>query len=184
MAALLEGDAFDSLQSRLHHVLSGSNQHTDVARPLLSRPDNLLRGDARTPLLGGEPLATKEIRRIVSEFPHVACPDARFVFITNGTVFDERTMELVSQAAISWVVISIDAARPERYAHIRRPGILAKTLAGVRAWKSLGETVGFPLVFSVTVMRDNLRELTEFTELAENHNVDCQFSLVSGSKAH
>ena len=135
-------------------------------------------------LMGGEPFAIRRIRELIDSFPHEQYPDTNFAFITNGTVFDAKTMALVSKRPISWVVISVDAARPETYAHIRRNGVLTKTTQGIRAWKALSDSSGFPLVLSFTVMRDNAAELTEFVRFAHELGVDCQFSRVSGTKGN
>jgi MoaA/NifB/PqqE/SkfB family radical SAM enzyme len=134
-------------------------------------------------LLGGEPLVTKRIRSLVAEFPTDRAPDAKFALITNGTIYDSSTLALFEDKPMSWVVISIDAAGPATYARIRRGGDLARTLAGVDAWKAFADRKNFPIILSFTVMRDNLRELAEFVSLADRHRVDCQFSTVNGSKA-
>jgi MoaA/NifB/PqqE/SkfB family radical SAM enzyme len=134
-------------------------------------------------LMGGEPLVIKEIRKLMEDFPSDRFSDLQFSIITNGTIFDEKTIRLIRKSRLSWVLISIDAAKPETYAHIRKHGDLAKTIEGVRTWKHLSDECGFDLVLSYTAMRDNIKEMAEFIELSRQHGVDCQFSLVSGTKA-
>ena len=133
-------------------------------------------------VVGGEPLVIKRLRHLIGEFPSHRYPDAHFAVITNGTIFDPRTLALFDGKPISWVVVSIDAARDGTFSYIRRPGRLQHVLNGVRAWRDLSERRMFDLVLSFTVMRDNVEELAEFVVLAGDLGVDCQFSLVSGDK--
>ena len=134
-------------------------------------------------LIGGEPMMIPQIRRVIRELGDAHPADLGVLLITNGTVHDARTLALVARLPLAGVLISVDAARPETYAQIRRPGTLGRVLRGIRAWRTVTEPKGVKLKLAFTVMRDNVRELAEFVELAFSERVDCSFAPVVGTKA-
>ena len=73
------------------------------------------------------------------------------------------------------MAVSVDAATPETYAHIRRRGNFDKTMGGVRAWAALGRERSFAVSVAFTVMPENLNEIAPFVALAIDHGVDCLF---------
>ena len=133
-------------------------------------------------ILGGEPFAIRRLRDFLGSFPADRFPDTKFSFVTNGSIHDSRTTDLVRNLNVSWMSISLDAATAPTYARIRRGGDFAVTLDGARKWISLGREQGFSVVLAFTVMRDNVTELPLFTELACEQNVDCLFGWVQGTK--
>lgn len=134
-------------------------------------------------ILGGEPFAIRHLREFVAGFPSERFPDARFAIMSNGTIHDDRTLNLVRALQMSWMSISVDAATEATYARIRRGGDFATTLRGVRRWIDIGRERGFPVHIAFTVMRDNVAELPQFAELARELGVDALFGKLSGTKA-
>lgn len=133
-------------------------------------------------LMGGEPLAIRRIRQFAEEFPQRDHPDVGFEFITNGTIYDEKAVQLIESLQVRHMVISLDAATETTYEHIRRKAVWRSTLRGVEVFASLAKKRNFSLTLAFTVMRDNQHEVSAFVRLAHGFNLDCQFSLVNGVK--
>lgn len=131
-------------------------------------------------MIGGEPFVIRNLRRLLQDFPKQKFPDVRFSIVTNGTVYDRATQDLVRQANISWMAISLDAVEPATYAQIRRRGDLHKALGGVQAWAALGRECGFAVSIAFTIMPENLHQLSAFVTLGIEHQVDCLFGRVQG----
>jgi radical SAM protein with 4Fe4S-binding SPASM domain len=133
-------------------------------------------------ILGGEPFAVRTLRSLMRDFPSARFPDARFAIMSNGTIHDDRTVELVRTLRMSWMSISLDAATEATYAHIRRGGNFMNALEGAKRWIELGRECGFTVHIAFTVMKDNVRELPQFARLAAGLGVDALFGRVFGDK--
>lgn len=134
-------------------------------------------------IVGGEPFAIKRLRDLMYSFPQDRFPDARFSIVSNGTIHDERTINIVRRLRMSWMSISVDAATEPTYAHIRRGGNFQDTLKGIVKWIALGKESGFSVHMAFTVMRDNVHEMHLFAKLAHDLGADVLFGKVFGTKA-
>ena len=132
-------------------------------------------------LIGGEPFAIKRLRTIMAEFPKERYPDAKFSIVTNGTVHDDKTVDLVAGLNVSWMSISIDAASAPTYERIRRGGNFENTMNGVRKFIALGRKKGFPVHIAFCVMSENLHEVAAFAQLGRELGADVLFGRVSRS---
>lgn len=130
-------------------------------------------------VIGGEPFAIKRLRTLLAEFPKEQYPDTRFAIVSNGTVHDDKTIDMVRRQNVSWMSISIDAATAPTYARIRRGGNFENTITGVRKWIALGRDKGFPVHIAFCVMRDNVTEMPAFAEMGRELGVDVLFGRVS-----
>ena len=134
-------------------------------------------------LIGGETLAIKRTRQLLKFFSESNdYPDLRFSFVTNGTVHDDNTLDLLRKLNVSWISISVDAASFPTYAIIRRGGNFDHTCKGIERWTAFGKERGIPVLLSFTVMKDNVGEVTDFITLARKFGVDILFGKISGSK--
>lgn len=134
-------------------------------------------------IIGGEPFAIRRLRKFMRNFPRDRYPDARFAIVSNGTLHDDKTLQIVRDLRVSWMSISVDAASDATYARIRRGGDLETTLRGVRRWIDVGRDGGFPVHMAFTVMRDNVDEMPQFAQLAHELGADVLFGKVFGMKA-
>lgn len=135
-------------------------------------------------ILGGEPFAIRGLRTFMRDFHSERFPDARFAIMSNGTIHDDRTVELVRALRLSWMSISLDAATEATYAHIRRGGNFVHALDGAKRWIELGRECGFAVHIAFTVMKDNVTELPEFAALAASLGVDALFGTVFGDRGN
>jgi radical SAM protein with 4Fe4S-binding SPASM domain len=134
-------------------------------------------------LIGGETLAIKRFRQFLQFFAESGeFPDLRFSFVTNGTVHDDKTLDLIRKLAVSWISISVDAATFPTYATIRRGGDFNHTCTGIERLTALGRERGIPVLLSFTVMKDNVLEVADFVRLGRKYGVDILFGKITGTK--
>jgi len=134
-------------------------------------------------LIGGETLAIKRFRdflRFFAESPDY--PDLRFSFVTNGTVHDDKTLDLIRRLHVTWISISVDAATAPTYAIIRRGGEFEHTCQGIERFAALGRECGITVLISFTVMKDNVHEVADFVRLGQHYGVDILFGKITGTK--
>jgi len=142
----------------------------------------LLRGAESTTITGsGDAFGSNHFRNLIKritnahaketdEFPHL-----KINLQTNGQLWDRRAWkELGLAGRVDYAQISIDAARPDTYAFVRRGGTferLLKNLEFVRELRRSGE-INF-LEFSMVVQSRNFREIPEFIDLGAEYAADC-----------
>jgi molybdenum cofactor biosynthesis enzyme MoaA len=84
----------------------------------------------------GDPFGSNHFRQIIKRLDGPDFPDLKLDLHTNGQLFDERAWDDLNLAGrVNSVHISIDAAKPETYAVIRRGGTfdrLRKNLAFIK----------------------------------------------------
>lgn len=90
--------------------------------------------------------------------------------ISNGTLLKDETARRLVELGLDRLVVSMDAATPETYAHIRPPGKLEDVVRGLESvlkWKqALGKSL--PRVELVFLgMHSNIQEFPEFVRLAQ-----------------
>lgn len=135
----------------------------------------LLRHAERVNITGsGDPFGSNHFRSLLRR---LAEPDFASLGIdlhTNGQLWDERAWtELRLQGRVRYAQISIDAARPETYAFVRRGGSferLLENLAFVKGLRNSGE-IAF-LEFSMVVQARNFREMPDFVALGRRFGAD------------
>jgi pyruvate-formate lyase-activating enzyme len=124
---------------------------------------------------GGEALASPHIRSILRKLNRREFPGLGVFLITNAQLFTPKRWESFPdlEEMIATVSVSIDAARPATYEHLRRPGrwhVLMRNLEYIAQLRGEGRIPAFWLNF--VVQRDNFREMLEFADLAEGLGVD------------
>ena len=112
-------------------------------------------------LTGGEPLLRASITDLVARLGRIGFAD--LAMTTNGTGLARLAPALV-EAGLRRVNVSCDSLRPERFAEIRRRGVLAKVLEAMDA----AEAAGLPPVkVNVVVMAGvNDDEVVDFAAFA------------------
>lgn len=132
-------------------------------------------------VIGGEPLVSRECLEIIGRADPARFADLHLGLITNGAAVSAKAEALLASRRLSWVLVSIDAARPDTFRRIRR-GRLDKVLDGVRALERVRDRQGasWPLRIGFTVMRSNMEEVLEFAMLARELGVECQYTPVFG----
>jgi wyosine [tRNA(Phe)-imidazoG37] synthetase (radical SAM superfamily) len=124
---------------------------------------------------GGEALASKHCRSILKTLNREDFPGLSVYLITNGQLLTPKRWASLPTLPemLSRVSISIDAARAETYAKVRRPGrwhVLMRNLEYIGELHDAGEIPELELNF--VVQRENFREMLEFVALGEQIGAD------------
>jgi MoaA/NifB/PqqE/SkfB family radical SAM enzyme len=129
----------------------------------------------------GDPFGSNHFRRVLKHITRDAFPRLRVDLHTNAQLWNERAWTELGLAGLVRVAeISIDAARPETYAVVRRGGDFARLLDNlgfVRTLRQAGEIEH--LCLSFVVQSANFREMPDFVQLARHFAADSiQFNMI------
>jgi MoaA/NifB/PqqE/SkfB family radical SAM enzyme len=124
---------------------------------------------------GGEALSSPHFRSILRRLNRREYPGLGVYLITNAQLFTPKRWAAMPDLheMIAVVSVSVDAARPATYEHLRRPGkwrALLRNLEYIGELRRAGLIPAFELNF--VVQRDNFREMLEFADLAERVGAD------------
>jgi len=118
----------------------------------------------------GDPFASKTFRHIMHSLDMSKQPQLKLKIMTNGVLFTPAEWEKISHlwGHICSVTVSIDAARPETYAVVRRGGNWDKLQANLRFLGGLHKQGAFPEFRLAFVVQDNnWREIPEFIAMGK-----------------
>jgi len=120
----------------------------------------------------GEPLLNRELAKIISWLKERGL---YVLFNTNGTLLNKRWREALVSAQVDEMRISLDAATPETFAHVRgRPlfDVIIKNIKAFMDLKAESESA-VPLVsLWLTGLKETLDELSDFIRLAHSLKID------------
>lgn len=136
----------------------------------------LKRVEGRTYITGGgEPFASKHFRTILRSLNRAEYPGLKVFLITNGLlVTPHRWSEFPDlPEMLNLFSVSIDAARPETYEQLRRPGKWATLTKNLQFIAGLRRANVIPsLCVNFVVQQANFREMLEFIDLADSLSSD------------
>jgi hypothetical protein len=122
----------------------------------------------------GDPFGSKHFRNLLKRLNGGDFPNLKIDLISNGQLLDPRAWnELGLKGRVRNVEISVDAAKAETYAIVRRGGTferLLKNLAFLRDMRRAGEISS--LNCSMVVQTLNYREMPDFVRMCEDHAAD------------
>jgi len=124
---------------------------------------------------GGEAFASKHFRKVLGALNRREYPGLYVYLITNGQLITPRRWsefpDLPEMLAI--VAVSVDAARPETYEKIRRPGRWAPLQENLQFLARMRRANQIPLLgLNFVVQKENFREMLEFVALADSLGAD------------
>src|SRR5690242_12620838 len=123
-------------------------------------------------LTGGEPLARKELWRLVEMLS--ADENVRDLSLTtNGYMLERQVGKLVA-AGLRRVNVSLDSLAPDRFFQLTRRDSLAQVLAGLEAAERHPELR--PIKVNAVALRDFTEaEVVRFAEFARRHPYEVRF---------
>ena len=135
----------------------------------------LLRKSRRVRITGsGDPFGSAHFRHIIKNINRKDFPDLLIDLHTNGQLFDEKSWnDLKLSGLCNHAYISIDAAREETYAVVRRGGTLSRLLGNfefISGLRRKGELSRVRLDF--VVQKVNFREMPDIVDLAKTYEFD------------
>jgi radical SAM protein with 4Fe4S-binding SPASM domain len=123
-------------------------------------------GCYRISLAGGEPLISPHF----SEFVRYAVDrNVDVSFTTNGTLFNDKIINLMNEVKMKTVTISIDGGTRESHEKIRGRGTFDKTINKI---KYLRKNYDGKIALRLTMMKTNKDEVEQFIALADSLGCD------------
>jgi len=121
----------------------------------------------------GDPFGSRHFRKVLRRIA-TELGGRRLQLQTNGLLFDERSwQELALEGQVQSVWVSIDAARPETYAVLRRGGDFRTLLRNLEFLGTLRRHRAFDsLRLDFVVQAANWREMGAFVDLARRVGAD------------
>jgi cyclic pyranopterin phosphate synthase len=123
-------------------------------------------------LTGGEPLARRELWRLVELLS--ADPNVHDLSLTTNGYLLERQVERLVRAGLRRVNVSLDALAPDRFFQLTRRNSLRQVLEGLAAAERYPELR--PIKVNVVALRDFTEdEVVRFAEFARKHPYEVRF---------
>jgi cyclic pyranopterin phosphate synthase len=123
-------------------------------------------------LTGGEPLARRELWRLVELL--AADPNVHDLSLTTNGYMLERQVEGLVRAGLRRVNVSLDALAPDRFFQLTRRNALRQVLDGLAAAERFEELR--PIKVNVVALRDFTEdEVVRFAEFARKHPYEVRF---------
>jgi MoaA/NifB/PqqE/SkfB family radical SAM enzyme len=121
----------------------------------------------------GDPFASNHYRWVMG-YTADNFPDLKLLLCTNGQLFDERAWaDCRLEGRLTRVEVSVDAATPETYAEVRRPGDYVTVLRNLEFLSRLRRSSAISsLEISFVVQNRNFREMAAFVDLGWELGVD------------
>jgi cyclic pyranopterin phosphate synthase len=128
-------------------------------------------GIRKVRLTGGEPLARKNIDRLVAQLARIESLED-LSLTTNGLLLAEQA-EALAAAGLKRVNVSLDTLNPAKFKEICRRGDIETVIAGIRAAGAAGLR---PVKVNAVVMRGrNEKEAADFVRFALDEGVIVRF---------
>ncbi|MBI4807311.1 MAG: radical SAM protein [Desulfovibrio sp.] len=143
----------------------------ELSELALSRLEPILPFARTLFITGGEPLMYSHLERMLQSGAKAGC---NLWMVSNGSLLTERKREMLLDAGLSQIKISLDAATPKTYKKIRG-GNFFKVLSNIGALSELKLKHGVQLPsiqLGFVAMRSNIAELGKLAVIAGNLGVD------------
>jgi radical SAM protein with 4Fe4S-binding SPASM domain len=151
------------LGSERHAPATASEQDTAFWRSVIDQTAEA--GCLNLMITGGEPLVRPDFAEIYS---HAGQRGALVTVFTNGTLLDERTVELFDRISPEIVEVTIYGATAAVYEHITGvPGSYQRCLRGVNALLARGIRTGLKTM----VLRENRHEIRAMRQMASERGL-------------
>lgn len=122
-------------------------------------------------LTGGEPLVRKDLEKLVAML--AAIPGIEDISLTTNGLMLPAKAQLLKDAGLSRVNISLDSLRQDRFSMITRGGDVDKVLKGIEAATAAGLS---PIKLNVVLMKGiNDDEIKDFISLTFNSPLNVRF---------
>jgi MoaA/NifB/PqqE/SkfB family radical SAM enzyme len=138
---------------------------------LFSQPsDNNIRLHVST---SGELFASPLLMSFVSSIRTNNFPNLVLCIQSNGIMAPQNWHKLGEiQQRVAKITVTVDAARPDTYAKLRRGGTWDKITSALEWLSNKKKENGMEYVLRMVVQRDNYEEIVEFYEMAKRYKAD------------
>lgn len=121
-------------------------------------------------LVGGEPLAYRDIDRVVDLLDELRAP---YCLVTNGSLLDSEIIRKLLRGCV-WISMSIDAADADAFTAIRKGGKLERLTENIRELRALRTSTGSrtPLLHaSMTTFAYNADQMEPMVRFCREHGI-------------
>ncbi len=118
---------------------------------------------------GSEPLMARHFRDVLNVTAKAEIPFVSFT--TNALLLNEDNARSVINSGVKEVEVSFDGATEATFAKIRGGASMLKVIENVETLNELKESLSSPfpeVVFHITLMRSNIREISKIIEIAHD----------------
>jgi MoaA/NifB/PqqE/SkfB family radical SAM enzyme len=124
-------------------------------------------------LLGGEPLASPHVMKLLRDFDVARYPDASIDLVTNGSLLTRGALARMRRCTLGDVTVSLNAGNADVYARVQRGLPWETVLANVDALLEFRRTHHrwFGVTLSFVLQPANVDTLLDFAELARARDV-------------
>jgi len=130
----------------------------------------IARGVNRIRVTGGEPLVRRGIDQLIPELgKRIGRGLDELTMTTNGTQLDRRA-EMLADAGIRRINVSLDSRDPERFRHITRGGELAQVFRGIEAAAAVGLRIKINMVALKGLNEDEIGSMLRWCA-AQGHDL-------------
>lgn len=128
-------------------------------------------GIKKVKITGGEPLVRKELHTLIKGIKDT--PGIEQVTLTTNGIFLKEQIDVLAEAGIDAINISIDTLNRERFEKITGFDMLHRVLEAIQLCKAYP---GIKLKLNVVTLADyNKDEILDLVELAKNDDIDIRF---------
>lgn len=125
--------------------------------------------------LDGDPFASKHYRKILRSLDPVRHSQVKIQILTNGLLLTRREWKELSNihGMVQSIAVSIDAAEPETYEDLRRPGkwsVLNDNMEFIGELRRSGQVQYFSANY--VIQQKNFRQIPNFIRLGKHWGVD------------
>jgi molybdenum cofactor biosynthesis enzyme MoaA len=147
---------------------------TELDTSRVSRSLDFLASADRMQLFGtGEPLMSPAFWEILESIDPES--QTEISINSNGTLLNAERIERLLRSPLSWISISLDAARPETYRRVRGGDfqlVMSRVRDLIRARDTRPRRNRLAVYINMTLMRENIEEFPEFVDLAADVGAD------------
>ena len=118
----------------------------------------------------GEPLLDPGLFEKMAKIRNI-CSKITLGFVSNGTLIDDRVVDLINKTELDYIIISFDGASEKTYNKIRIGSNFNKVVEGLGNL-SRKKHKNLSLSASFVVMKENINEMEKTVELFERLNFD------------
>ena len=124
-------------------------------------------------MLGGESLANPYTWRMLEELDVRRFPDAEVDIYTNGSLFSDKALAQIQNAALGDITLSLNAGNAESYAKIERGLPFEEVIANLDRLMRFraSRQRWFGITLSFIVQEDSVGSMMEFGEIARQRNL-------------
>ncbi|WP_254981928.1 radical SAM protein [Rhodopseudomonas palustris] len=123
----------------------------------------------------GDPFFSRHYRQLLKLINKANSPELKIDLITNALLFTPQTWESYAhlQTMFGSISVSIDAAKADTYAKVRKLGDFGKLIANLEFISKLRQEGVFSnFLIQCVVQADNFREMEDFVDLGQRLAVD------------